>query len=700
MQPVTIAPFQTGLNTDLERWLIPPDAFTLAQNVHIRHGVVEKREGYRLFGRVKDFEYAIAITNISQDTNAVVTTDGAHLLSTDDIVYIHDVGGMDEVNDNFYTITALTSNTFALNINSSTFSAYTSGGSVRRVTDSTNRVMGIHRYIKQDGAKTTLAFDTERACRYDTVLNQFLPLDTSPVLDCGDTDYIWATNLQSSNIPNRLYFSNGKPYNGTTDGIRYYNESGNSTVGFRPDLGGGRELYGAKLLFSLRERLLAIGTYEFDGTNVNYHPQRVRWCQAQNPDNWNDLTPGGGGFVDASTGDQVISARDLKDYIIVFFTDSVWTIAPISDPSLPFVWQKVNSYKACNGKMATIGYDRYAVALGTRGITASDATETRRVDERIENFCFDQINTSQFDKVFGLRSFANRRTWMLYPSVEEEENNSVLIFDEDSGAYTTYTMPMNCLGYSNLGKDFALEDFTAANNLDLALEDFAEDTLQSYFWQDEQEILLGGSIDGNVYQLETDGTDNEEPIAMVIDSASWNPFKQQGVESLLSYVDFYVDTDQKTTAVIEFFKDDETAPYAFQYLDCLPNLGFISDIQGIEKGSTTVVVAPGHGLKTGDTVYIYGTSGMDEINGGPYSVTAVNPNRLSINMDSTAYGSYTTGGALYEKPFYKTKVWKRAYCGAAGYEHRIRISSIGSDAPLILSAIKAYYKPRGKRTVQ
>ena len=302
--------------------------------------------------------------------------------------------------------------------------------------------------------------------------------------------------------------------------------------------------------------------------------------------------------------------------------------------------------------------------------------------------------------MFCERSYANKRWWTLFPGVESTENDSVLIYDDDSGAYTTYDLSLNCLGYGNFTEDYALDDFTAANDLDVALFEMGEDTLLSYFWQENQETLLGGSTAGLVYVLETDGDDSGSDITSTIQSAAWNPFKDEGVECQMSYIDLYVDTDEYTTATIEFFKNDEVSPYKTQNLDFLPNLWFLAKIQDISQANPCSVNAANSGVSTGDIVYIYGATGMREINGGPYTITVVDDDNFTIDdLDSSAYSAYTGGGNLYDREFYKTKVWKRAFGGGIGYQHSIRFSSTGSDSPYRIHAFKPYFKKRGVRTI-
>lgn len=703
---ILISPFKTGLDTDLEPWIAPPDSFSTFDNFHIRHNAVEKRNGYRQFAQLQGTASSIAINGVTTANPAEVTTASPHGYSTGNKVFIAgvDPDSNSELNNKIFTITVTGASTFT--IGSAYTDTYSTGGTVALQQVSTDRVMGIYRFIKTDNSKETLAFNTMRANRFNTVSEAFEVMDSAAIMSGSDTDYIWAENWQSTgnsittpNV-NRLYFTNGKIYNGSTvDGIRYYDGTSNSTTLFTPSLGGTRTLYGCKMMFAIKQRLLCLYIHEDDSGTAKTYPQRARWCAAQNPDNWNDTVAGGGGYVDAPTGEHIISARALQDVIIVFLTNSVWTIRPVPDPALPFRWDKINDFRACDSRMGTVQYDRYIAALGVRGITGTDGVSTQRIDERIQDFTEDLINVDEFQKVFCLRDYNNRRWWTLYPYLESTENNRALIYDDDSKSYSQYTIAMNCLGYGNFARDYGLDDFTAANDLDLSIEDFTNETLQSYYWQDNQETLLGGSIGGFVYIMDTEGNDDGTDIECQLFTNAWNPYQQENKECRMPYIDIFVDTDKQTQLLIEFFKDTDTSPYKIVFSDLLPPLGFITEIANISKANPAQVTASSHGLATGDQVYIYGVKGMTAIEDG-FTITYVDDNNFTLDgVDSSAFSVYKSGGQVVKRQYFRTKVWKRIIAGGVGFQHRMKITSEGDSEPLRIHAFKPHFKPIGKRTI-
>jgi len=713
-----ISPFKTGLDTDLEPWLAPADSFSTLDNIHIKHGFLQKREGFSKFGDLIPMAAGIAISNVTSANPGVVTT-GAHGYSTGDKVYIDTVTGMTEINNKIFTIIVLTPTTFSIGIDTSGLTAYTGAGTSALTDDTTDRVMGITRYIEAGGGKTTIAFNTNRAYRYNTaaVPAVFIRLDVANIASGDEYDFVWSANWQSGGGTNRLYFTNGKTGTpagaATVDGIRYYDStvSTANTTAFNPVLSPvapavQRILDGAKLIFSLGQRLVTLGTYEYNaGTGVTtYNPQRARWCAKQNPDNWNDVVAGGGGYTDAATGDQIISARQLQNQIIVFFTNSVWSLLATSDPNRAFKWQRINNFRACEGKMASIDYDRYSTALGIRGITATDGVETRRIDDRISDFTTNIINVNEFKKVFCERSYNEKRWWTLFnkKGTLGSENEAALIYDDDSGAFSTYKIDMNCLGYGNLSIDYTLDDFVIENNLDKSIYDFSDETLFSYFFLDNQEIFLGGDISGSIYMLENGTSDNGLSIDSEFVTAGWNPYKDQKKEARFQYVDIYFDTDVKTKGTVSFYKDTEVSPYLTRNIDFLPNLHFITQIIGATNTNPVSVEAPNHGLSTGDEIYIYGVDGMEDINSGEsstsYIITVVDVNNFTLDgINGTNFGTFSNGGGVYRKLFYKTKTWKRVFAGGVGFQHIMKFTSEGVNRPFRIHGFDPSFKPIGKR---
>lgn len=69
-------------------------------------------------------------------------------------------------------------------------------------------------------------------------------------------------------------------------------------------------------------------------------------------------------------------------------------------------------------------------------------------------------------------------------------------------------------------------------------------------------------------------------------------------------------------------------------------------ITGITQADPGVINVPSHTFTNGEQVNIAGVVGMTAINGGPYPVTVVDANHISVSVDTTAFTPWSSGGAV------------------------------------------------------
>lgn len=77
-------------------------------------------------------------------------------------------------------------------------------------------------------------------------------------------------------------------------------------------------------------------------------------------------------------------------------------------------------------------------------------------------------------------------------------------------------------------------------------------------------------------------------------------------------------------------------------------------ITGATAANPVVITSVGHGLTSGDYVFITGVVGMTQLNGNTYKITVIDANTFSLqnyagaNIDGTAFTAYTSGGTWYK----------------------------------------------------
>lgn len=69
-------------------------------------------------------------------------------------------------------------------------------------------------------------------------------------------------------------------------------------------------------------------------------------------------------------------------------------------------------------------------------------------------------------------------------------------------------------------------------------------------------------------------------------------------------------------------------------------------ITGATRADPCVLTLGAHPFQAGDVVYITGVVGMTQLNTNTYTVTAIGATTISLNVNSTAFGIYTSGGTL------------------------------------------------------
>ena len=67
-------------------------------------------------------------------------------------------------------------------------------------------------------------------------------------------------------------------------------------------------------------------------------------------------------------------------------------------------------------------------------------------------------------------------------------------------------------------------------------------------------------------------------------------------------------------------------------------------ITGATNANPASITSVGHNLTTGAVITISGVVGMTQLNGNSYTITFVDPNTFTLNVDSTAFGVYVSGG--------------------------------------------------------
>ncbi len=598
-KPFFIGPIKTGLERDLEPFLLPNEAFPSLTDCYLFRGRIERRIGNEQLGRLVEYiAGALGNTGASPFVANLITTFPVAALGIEPGSVIVDivapVGPLTYTDNGLGVLNDGVGDTGTINYTSGALSIDHPAGAASAVTVSfsfyTGRpVMALPtRDTVNLNREELLAFDTVKANRYNNVTRQFEDISflvggAATSWTGTDSNFFWSWNyyVDAANLK-LIWVTNNVP----ADRIRYYNgvAAGGWTI-FRPQLNTGaanRWLDTALLIVSYRNRLVVLNTIEFVGAaDVNY-PQRARWSQNGTPiaaaTSWIDDTPGAGGYIDAPTTEQIVSCQFFKDTLIANFERSTWALVYTGNEVLPFIWQQINNQFGAESTFATVPFDKGIFAVGDKGIIQADTVNVERIDQKIpdEVFNFHNQNAGP-QRVHGIRDFFFQFVYWTFPNDDQNKTfpNRVLVLNYLEGSYSFYKDSYTCFGY---------------------------------------------------YQSISDRTWASTPEKWNSIYGTWTSARNQS-----DFPDIVAGNQQGFVMIMDRGNPNGKSLY----------------ITNITQAVQAVVTSPNHNLEVGQFVVFSDVEGMVGINGLTGKIIRVpTANTFTVNIDSTGFGAYTRSGYI------------------------------------------------------
>ena len=493
-EPHLIAPYGKGSGLDLyhKAWLIGDAAFERLDDAFTWRGSIRKRDGFNLLARIP---VQVNINAISNANPAVVTTSAAHGLQNGDQVWLEGIEDADylNLNNTLFNITVILGTTFSLqtllgvNVDES---ASVAPAGIAGAVHLPVQHLGT-RIITNTLDEQLLAFTSTRVYLFNTGTSAFDNVSFFQTSGAafpwtgGANAYHWSTNFASS-----VWVTNN------VDPVRFYN--GSTTQGWNNQRfqtnGTPQFVHRALMIIPFKGRLVLLNTGEgIIGPGPNFDPtierfsQRARWSQIGTPyvtatsgdpvvvlpvatfgggsdvDAWRSDIQGRGGFVDAATAQQIVSAEVVNDNLIVFFERSTWRLRYTGVQILPFVWEEINSHYGSESTHGTVGFDQVAFTFSRFGFIGADTNNVRRIDKNIPDISF-QVETGatnqELQRVAATRDFYRNMFYWAYPDAASNAkiNNRVLVYNYDEQTWSKFNMSLRTFGSYK-----AFEDVTWAN---------------------------------------------------------------------------------------------------------------------------------------------------------------------------------------------------------------------------------------------
>jgi hypothetical protein len=469
MDRFLIAPLEVGLEKDLKPWLIPDTAYAELTNSYIFRGRIRKRFGSKwmaddnLNSRLGIPLAGGAGVGITDGAgNAVGTVPGSKFkvgqqFSIDTEVFTVITAGIAQP-----MITTGTSTVYTFNTVNGAYVINGATPGTQVYFYPAEPVMGITNY--ETGAinnQPSYAFDTQFAYTFST---GFWQRSGTSVWHGDNLDFFWATNWNGLTVNTTYMFVSNfqvTNYNGavaaTDDPIRTFNTTA-GWADFNPIFKvAGDYISTAKIILPFKDRLILLNTVETDAAGVtnSHYAQRCRFSWNGSPlsaNAWlepNEVGAGGAGWIDAATEEDIISAKFIKDRLIVFFERSTWELAYTGNQVLPFVWQKINTELGSEAEFSSVPFDKIILTVGSTGIHACNGANVERIDNKIPDEIFNIKNKDEgVKRIAGIRDYYTEMVYWTFPkNVTATYPNKVLVYNYKNGSWAFNDDCMTAWGY-------------------------------------------------------------------------------------------------------------------------------------------------------------------------------------------------------------------------------------------------------------
>jgi hypothetical protein len=479
-----IAPFNTGLETDLKSWLLPEDGFAVLTNAYVWRGRVRKRFGSYLMGTAADS--AVTQQLFSRLRIQLASTGGTGNTAGTAPGTLFKVGQIFSIGDTIFTVNVAGTPATMLRTDGSpataTFNTSTGAYVIDGAIASTivyfypaEPVMGITTFdVGPINQRPTYAFDTQFAYVFVGFWLEIGP--TGSQWHGNDTNFFWCTNW-IGNVPGQtvLFVSNfqaaiGTPAPTTDDPIWSYD--GTTWVKLIPYFlpAGGAPMTGpfvvtARIVLPFKDRLILLNTIEQNsaGTLNTQFGNRCRFSIAGSPfavNSWYEPNQvdssgnmaGGAGFIDAATDEVIVSAEFIKNRLIVYFERSTYELVDTQSEVQPFVWQKINTELGSEGTFSTVPFDKEVLTIGQTGVHSCNGANVQRIDVKIPNTIFTfQDTATGADRVFGIRDYFVEMVYWTFRSTKQlafqNFPGSLLVYNYVNGSWSMNEDCITAFGY-------------------------------------------------------------------------------------------------------------------------------------------------------------------------------------------------------------------------------------------------------------
>ena len=226
------------------------------------------------------------------------------------------------------------------------------------------------------------------------------------------------------------------------------------------------EISSARIIVAFKNRLILLNTIEKNTTGATIknipHVNRCRYSHNGSPFSTNAFyeqnmgtAPNigdGGGYLDATTDEAIISAEFIRDRLIVFFERSTWELAYTNNETQPFLWQKLNTELGCDATFSSVPFDQHILSIGQTGVHACNGSSVERIDSKIPDEIAKVKNLTDGPKrVHGVRDYFTEMVYWCFPELAQLADQPfpqrILVYNYKNQSWAFNNDCVTCFGY-------------------------------------------------------------------------------------------------------------------------------------------------------------------------------------------------------------------------------------------------------------
>ena len=299
----------------------------------------------------------------------------------------------------------------------------------------------------------------------------------------------------------------------------------------------------------------------------------------------------GSGLFQADTYQNITGATILGQVMVLNFDRMAYIMEKTRDAFNPYFGRSVPGVLGTNAKFSAVSWDDTVGSIGKTGFLGCDGRKNVRTDDKIPNFTRDSMDQISFNLTYGGFDRVNNQFLWAYKKSETDSQtqDSVIVRNYEENSWSVFDQRFSVLGQTDLGLNLNWDDIDeTTGNESWATWDTTEEIWDRIGLGEAVQKTLAGDDLGFIYDINQDFDD------------------------------------------------------------------YFSNISAIAVGATTTLTVTATGILAGDLVTVANVGGMTELNnfdpstneqtGDLYTVISATPTSIEINVDSTIFTAYTTGG--------------------------------------------------------